>query len=385
MSSEHGEKTEQPTQRRLEDAQKKGQIARSAEVQTVLVLLGGLTGLTFFGYDAWTQLASALMGMLGHLHDTPLSQSSIQRYAIDGALVLVRCTGPVVASALVGGLLAGALQTRFQTTPDALGVRWERLNPVNGWQRVFSMRSVVPTAVALAKLVFIGALTYGTIVSVLHDPIFASTVSLDRVATFMADAGMRITFRVVLALAVIAAADFGYQNWRTWRDLMMTREEVKEEMKSQEGDPRLKANRRRLLRSSLRKMLSEVPTADVVVTNPTRIAIALRYDRRTMKAPKLVAKGIRLNAARIREMATRHNVPMLENKPLARLLFKHGRVGGEVPAQLYLAVAEVLAWVYRTYPYRAYAAENRVAAGSPSVGGGQLAPTEAADSAALTA
>jgi flagellar biosynthesis protein FlhB len=383
--SEHGERTEQPTQRRLEDAQKKGQIARSAEVQTVFVLLGGLVGLSFFGHDAWLQLANALTAMLGHLHDTPLSASSMQRYVLNGTLVLLRCAGPVVLSALVAGLLAGALQSRFQTASEALDVHWERLNPVAGFQRVFSTKAMMPTGVAMAKLLGIAALTYGTVDQVLHDPIFASTVSLNRVAAFLADAGSRISYRVVMVLAVIAAADYGFQSWRTWRDLMMTKEEVKEEMKNQEGDPHLKANRRRMLRASLRKMLSEVPTADVVVTNPTRIAIALRYDRKTMKAPKLVAKGIRLNAARIREMATQHGVPMLENKPLARLLFKHGRVGGEVPAQLYLAVAEVLAWVYKTYPYRSFAAENRVPTGPRGAATRQNAPSEAEETAALTA
>lgn len=380
--SEHGERTEQPTQRRLEDAQKKGQIARSADVQTVLVLLGGFAGFSFFGSDAWTQLARAMTASLGHLHDTPLSAASIQRYAVEAVLIFLRCTGPLVLATMVGGLLAGALQTRFQTASEALTVNWDRVNPVNGWQRIFSVRALVPAAVAVAKLLLIGALTYGTVQSVLHDPIFSSTVSLPRVATFMADAGLRIFLRVAMALAVIAAIDYGYQTWRTWQDLMMTRQEVKEEMKNQEGDPQLKANRRRMLRSSLRKMLDDVQTADVVVTNPTRIAIALRYDRRTMKAPKLVAKGIRLNAARIREQATRHGVPMIENKPLARLLFKHGKVGGEVPAQLYLAVAEVLAWVYRTYPYRAYAAENRVSPASDRHPAGQNPPGEPENTAA---
>jgi len=163
---------------------------------------------------------------------------------------------------------------------------------------------------------------------------------------------------------VVGAADYTYQCWQTWRDMMMTHEEIKEEMKSQEGDPQLKTRRRRLLSQSQRKMLAEVPKADVVVTNPTHFAVALRYDRATMKAPRLVAKGVRLNALRIREVARQYQVPILENKPLARLLFKHGKVGGEVPAQLYLAIAEVLAWVYRTNPYRYYAAANLVEAPS---------------------
>jgi len=142
--------------------------------------------------------------------------------------------------------------------------------------------------------------------------------------------------------------------------MMMTKEEVKEEAKNSEGNPQIKSARRRFLRRSKKKMLEDVAKADVVVTNPTHIAIALKYDRKTMRAPKIVAKGIRINAQQIREMAQKHQVPIVENKPLARLMFKYGKVGGEIPAQLYAAVAEVLAWVYRNNRYRYYAEANRV-------------------------
>lgn len=139
----------------------------------------------------------------------------------------------------------------------------------------------------------------------------------------------------------------------------MTKEEVKEELKNTEGNPRIKAARRRRRFTSKRQMLADVPKADVVVTNPTHIAVALRYDRKTMKAPRIIAKGVRLNAGRIKEIARQHQVPVLENKPLARMLFKYGKVGGEIPAQLYAAVAEVLAWVYRVNRYRYYTEQNQ--------------------------
>src|ERR1043165_4788070 len=144
---------------------------------------------------------------------------------------------------------------------------------------------------------------------------------------------------------------------------MMTKEELKEEIKSSEGDPQIKARQRRRRRAKTqRQMLQEVPKADVVITNPTHLAIALRYDRKTMKAPRIVAKGSRLNALRIREIARQHQVPIIENKPLARLMFKHGRVGAEIPAQLYAAVAEILAWVYRINRYRYYTERNQLSA-----------------------
>src|SRR5260221_7860750 len=247
------------------------------------------------------------------------------------------------------------MQSRFQTASDVLRGDWTRLDPVAGLKRVFSMRSGVPTLLALVKLLAILALTYSQVLSILNDPIFYSTVSVDRIARFLANTSFAIVLRVSAALLIIAAADYAYQYWRTGRDLMMTKDEVKEENKNLEGNPHIRAaQRRRRQRYTQRKMLLEVPKADVVVTNPTHLAVALRYDRKLMKAPKIIAKGSRLNAQRIREIARQHQVPIIENKPLARLMFKYGRVGGEIPAQLYSAAAEGFAWGYPRHAYRYY-------------------------------
>jgi len=171
----------------------------------------------------------------------------------------------------------------------------------------------------------------------------------------MADSSFRIILQVGVSLIILGAADYGYKFWQTNEDLKMTKEEVKDEAKNSEGDPGIKARiRRRRMSMSKRKMLAEVPKADVVVVNPTHYAVALRYDRKTMKAPKIVAKGIRFNALQIRQIAEEHQVPIIENKALAQLMFKYGKVGGEIPAQLYAAVAEILAWVYRVNAYRYY-------------------------------
>jgi flagellar biosynthetic protein FlhB len=305
-------------------------------------------------------MANAEVAMLGHLHDTPVTLGALQGYALNGILVLGHCVWPVLAATVMAGLLAGGLQNRFRTASEALEVNWGKLNPVEGLKRVFSMRSATPTLIGVVKLSVIIALVYGVVKSVLTDPIFHSSVDVARIASFMAESSFRLVLRVAMALLVLASADYGYQIWRTNRDLMMTKEEVKEENKNTEGNPQIKAQQRRKHRANTkRKMLMEVPKADVVVVNPTHIAVALRYDRKTMKAPKIVAKGSRLNALRIREIAKQHQVPILENKPLARLMFKYGRVGGEIPAQLYAAVAEVLAWVYRVNAYRYYREQSQ--------------------------
>ena len=354
-----GEKTEQPTNRKLEDALKQGQIAHSAEVQTVFVLLGALAALTFAGREMWQQLVSVIVLTLSHLHDTSITADSLQGYGATGVYVLLKCVGPVVLATALAGLLAGAIQNRFNTASEVLTPNWNRVNPVEGFGRLFSTRTLMPTAIGMVKFIFILAVTYSEIRNVLNDPIFTSSVSTSRLAGFLGETCLRILLRVSLGLIVIAAADYGYQFWRTQRDLMMTKQELKDEMKSNDGNQRVKTARRKRRAISKSKSLAGVPNPDVIVTNPTHIAIALRYDRRTMKAPQIVAKGIRLNAQKIREIAERHQVPIIENKPLARMLFKHGRVGGEIPAQMYAAVAEVLAWVYRVNRYRYYAERNQ--------------------------
>jgi len=355
MNEQIGDKTEQPTPRHLEEALKKGRVARSREVQTVFVLMAGLLALKFTGAETWRLMARSLISTFSHLHDTPLSLNAMQGYAVTGALLLGQCVWPVLAATMVGGLLAGGIQTRFRATSDVLAIDWERVSPVQGFKRLFSRSAAVSTGIGIVKLTVVIALCFNVTKQVLQDPIFHSAVDLARIAGFMADSAFRIILQAAVALVVLAAVDYGYQFWQTSQDLKMTRQELKDETKHTEGNPLIKAQQRRRRQAlSKRRMLAEVPKADVVVTNPTHLAIALRYDKKTMKAPVIVAKGSRLNALRIREIARQHQVPIIENKPLARLMFKYGRVGGEIPAQFYAVVAEVLAWVYRVNAYRYY-------------------------------
>jgi flagellar biosynthetic protein FlhB len=360
MSEQTGEKTEQPTARHLEEALKKGQIARSREVQTVFVLGAGLLALKFTGGETWRLMGKSLVSTFTHLNDTPLSLNAMPGYAASGALLLGQCVWPVLAATMIGGLLAGGIQTRFRATSEVVGFNWERLSPVEGFKRLFSRGAAVNTGIGIAKLAVVITLCFNVTKQVLEDPIFHSAVNLARIAGFMADSAFRIVTQAGVALVVLAAADYGWQFWQTGQQLKMTRQELKEENKHTEGNPQIKAQqRRRRLAITKRKMLAQVPKADVVVTNPTHLAVALRYDKKTMKAPVIVAKGSRLNAARIREIARQCQVPIVENKPLARLLFKYGRVGGEIPAQFYAVVAEVLAWVYRVNAYRYYREQSQ--------------------------
>jgi len=184
MAESTGEKSEQPTQRKLEDSIKQGQIPHSAEVQTVFVLLGGFAAMTFAGREIWQQFVSTITLSLGHLHDTPLSANSLQGYGLSGMLVLMKCAGPFVLATALGGLLAGAIQNRFNTSPDVVTPNWNRINPVEGFGRLFSGRMFAPTIAALVKFIFILAVTSSEIEHLLSDPIFTSAVS-----------GARITLR----------------------------------------------------------------------------------------------------------------------------------------------------------------------------------------------
>lgn len=359
MSAATGDKTEQATPRRLEQAWGRGQFARSAEIQTVFVVLAGTAALFLAGANIWHQMRHLLATNLAHLHDLPVTLVSMPGYAVNASLFLGQCAGPVMASCLLGALVAGLLQSRFRLATAALEIQWDRLDPLAGLQRLFTTRALVATLLVAAKLGLIVALTHHELRRVLADPIFFSTVDLARIAGFLASSCLRLVFHVGFALAALAAIDYAYQLWRTQRDQMMTREEIKEEAKSSDGNPQVKAARQRRHNAATQhRRFTEVPAADVIIANATHLAIALRYDRQQMKAPTIVAHGTRLNAQRIREIARQHQLPIIENEALARLLFKYGREGGEIPAQLFDAVAAVLAEAYRVNAHRHHHEQN---------------------------
>lgn len=354
------EKTEQPTPRRLEEAIKHGQFPKSSEVQTVFVMFAFVFALRMAGGETWHNLALTMSSILSHLNDNIFSINALQESFIHGVIILAKCTWPIVVAIMIAGMLAGGIQSKFQAASEALEFNINRLNPVEGLQRIFSLRSAIPTIIAAIKLSVIGILCWSLIKQILADPIFYSTVGVARIAEFMAEASIKIIIRVAFVLTFIAAIDYAYQYWRTNKDLMMTREEVKEEMKSSEQNPQIKAEqRKRRFRLLRRRMFLDTARADVVITNPTHYAVALKYDPNTMKAPIVVAKGIRLVAQKIRQIAQDNNVPIIENPPLARSLYKYTRVGGEIPAMLYAAVAEVLAWVYKINRTKYYMENNR--------------------------
>lgn len=354
MSDAGGDRTEKPTGKRLSEAQSKGQFAKTVEIQTVFILAAGFIAVSMSAHKMLNVFTSSMIETIGQLGKLPLSTTSVHTYFMAFAQWTAICVLPVAVSAFVAAILAGGLQSRFHLSTSKLELKWERINPVSHMQQLFQpVPSLMRTVVGVLKLIVILGLTYVVIKRLMNHPIFYSSTSFGDVLLFMAESMKSITARVLLGLGIIAAADYGYQLWKHQKDLMMTKQEVKDESKNAEGNPQVKSElRRRRLALLKQTWMRELPKADVIVTNPTHLSVALRYDRKTMRAPKIVAKGARLNALRIREIAKQYQIPIVENKPVAQLLFKHCKIGQEVPPEVYTAIAEILAYVYRVNRFR---------------------------------
>ena len=364
MSEGSGDKTEQPTDRRLTEALGKGQWAKSQEIQTAFVLMAGVWALQSHSGQLLDDMTGVFQSVFFHLHDTTIDVNTLQDKASNSAMTVVGCVAPPLVATGVAGVAAGLVQSRFRMLSDPISFNWERLNPIAGFQRLFSAQALFPAAVNLVKLGAISWFSWNQVRSVLDDPIFNAPVDIKRIGTFLSESTMRIGSRVLLAMILIAAIDYAYQLWKTQRDLMMTKEEVKDESKQSEGNPHVKGEmrKRQMRRKSLKAQLDDLPNADVVIANPTHIAVALRYDRDTMAAPRIIAMAKDYNALRIRELAEKLQIPVLENKPLARMLLKYGKVDADIPIQLYTAVAEILAYVYRVNRFRYYARSHAASA-----------------------
>ena len=290
--------------------------------------------------------------VLGNLEKYQITSDSIPHWLSMGSLMILGLLAPMLAATSVASILAGGLQSGFKPTPEVLGLKFEKLNPVSGMQRIFSKQGLVKMIVDLGKCLIVAALIYTGVQDVLTDPIFFTPVPLFRLGTFIQDSTLMLFFRLALAMSGLAILHYLFQLKKTEKDLMMTRQEVKDENRQAMGDPNVRMAQRAMARRLLqRQMLADVPKADVIVTNPTHYAVALKYERGVDTAPVVLAKGQNIFAQRIKAIGGKFDVPMVENKPVARALFKFGQVGKPIPAQLYQAIAEILGYVYRTHRY----------------------------------
>ena len=341
-----GEKTEEPTAKKRADARKKGQVGRSQELNTAFVLLVGFFTLKLLWDSIYLSIASYTTYVFTNLNQSVDTENIIHIF-IGIIVVLAKTAFPIMFAIMLIGLAINFFQVGLTFNTESIEFKLDKLNPINGFGRIFSKRSLVELAKSFFKILVIGFFLYRFI----HEQILAMpqfmffdlTTSLALVAEII----FQMAFIVIGVIMIMALMDYGYQKWQTTQDLKMTKQEVKDEMKQSEGDPQIKGKIRQKQRQmAMARMMKEVPKADVIVTNPTHYAIALSYQQ-GMSAPLVVAKGQDLVAQRIKEIAREARVPIIENKPLARAIYAAVQIGDAIPQELYQAVAEVLAYVYR--------------------------------------
>jgi flagellar biosynthetic protein FlhB len=349
MAEDLGERTEQPTSRRLIEARERGQVAKSQDLSAALDLAGAVALIAAGGGLGVAVLAALLRRTLeGQTPGGWLDAGSVREIAAWAGLQGARVLGPALLGMLAVAVVSQIVQVGWHITGEPLKPNLNKLNPVAGVRKLFGLRNVTRTGVNSVKLllvVLVGSLVIGGKL-----PAIAALPALEMGAALFMAARMALELAAWLlaVLLVLGLVDLMYQRWQHTRDLRMTRQEVKEERRSMEGDPDIKARRHRMARElAMHRIQQAVPRADVVVTNPTHFAVALEYDQEKMHAPRVVAKGADLLALRVRQVAAAHGVPIVERPPLARGLYWGVEVGREIDPEFYEAVAEVLAYVYR--------------------------------------
>lgn len=342
-------RTEKATPKRREDAKKKGQIARRKELPTSLKFLAALFLLQITGVDFVGRAGDYFKQTFAHISGKDeLTISLVHKMFVEAGGHLAFLALPAMAATLAAGVVANFAQGGFTLTPNALIPKGERFNPVQNIKRMFSSESVVELIKSTLKLLCIATVAYGVFsVTVKEAPSLINSPAVNTLSV-IGELALKLGFRAGLILLILAALDYGYGLYKHEKSLRMTKQEVRDEFKDQEGDPLIKGQQRRFGRAiAQRRMMAEISTADVVITNPTHFAVALRYDKEKDAAPILIAKGVDSLALRIRSIAEEHDILIVENPPLARALYKAVDLGKMIPTEMFRAVAEVLAYVYR--------------------------------------
>lgn len=343
-----GEKTEDASERKLSKGREEGQVAKSNEIPSVFVLLGGVIALWASAVYMYNNVIEVLLYNLNFDKIPDFTRAEmINMLAFHGQKMLMICL-PMFAGVYVVAILSNVAQVGFEISWKAIEPKFSKLNPISGFKQKFSSRSVVEMVKNLVKIGVISMVAYNAIMGELSNITRLYDNSIGQILLFILDISFWIFIKVCLIMMVVALADYAYQKWKFLEDQKMTKKEVKDETKQTEGDPMVKSRIRQLQHEAARKrMMADVPKADVVVTNPTRLAVALKYDGKTMDAPRVLAKGAGPVAKNIRRIARENDIPLVEDKQLARNLYSHVDIGGEVPIEYYQSVAELLAYVYK--------------------------------------
>jgi len=341
-----GDKTEEPTPHKLQEARKKGQIAKSKDVTTALMLIVSFFTLKATAAHMWEQMVKVSY-MTYDLIPGEFSASVVGHLLLEVLKIFFMTLGPMFGATFLTALVVELIQTGFLVSGESIMPKLEKLNPLDGFKKFFTMKQYIELVKSMAKMAVVIYLIYGVIKEEFIFVIIASQMSLWQVMVFTGQLVMKVIVRVGIFYILIAAFDYMYQRWEFMKSMKMSKKEIKDEYKRLEGDPLIKQRQRDTQRQMASgRQMGAVPGADVVVTNPIHLAIAFKYDPKSMKAPKIIAKGKRLMAQEIKRIAAVHFIPIIENPVLARALYPKVEVDKEVPPEFFKAIAEVLAFVY---------------------------------------
>lgn len=347
MADSDNEKTEEATDAKREEFRKQGQIPHTRELSTAFMLIGVAGLISIFGKFYHEQFRELFLLTFGDQLVTFIrSGNFVEASSLVGTKIFI-LVFPIIAIGALLGSISSIIQIGFVTVEDALSPNADRLNPIEGFKRIFSLRGLVEGLKSLIKVGLIGTVVYITLKNEAKVWPFLQTYSKEQLLVYIGAMITKLFFGIGMVMLVLAAGDYFFQWWDLEKKMMMTKQDIKEEMKQREGDPMIKARIRKIQREvANRRMMEKVPKGDVVITNPTHIAIVLKYDD-NLPAPQLIAKGADLIAEKIKEIARENKIPIIENKPLARTIFKTMKLGQVIPRELYIAVAEVLSYVFK--------------------------------------
>lgn len=344
---DQSEKSEEATQARREDFRKRGQVAQTKELASAFYILASLGAIFLLSKFFFTQIYEVFQFMMGANLVEMIRSGDILPAARFAGLKIAILVAPVIGIGFIIGIGSTLLQTGFLQVEDALTAKPERINPLEGLKRLLTLRNLMEGFKAFLKLLLMLTITYFVLKSEAWKLPWLIHVGPNEVIQYIGTLTAKLLGSIGIAIFTLAAADYFYQRWDLEKQMMMSKQEVKEEHKSREGDPLIKARIRKVQREMAnRRMMEKVPKADVIITNPTHIAVALKYDA-NLPAPQLIAKGGDLIAEKIKAIAKENNIPVVENKPLARTIFKTMKLGQVIPKELFVAVAEVLSYVYK--------------------------------------
>lgn len=350
-----GEKTEQPTSKKLSDARKEGQVAKSKEVANAAGIMAMFILIKIYLGSLGTDFLALFENLYGRIPDTvrqfdgTVSFSAIITVIRSAMIRTLLMLLPFLIVAFAVAFVCDLVQVKWKPTTKPLKPKFNKINPINGFKRFFSLNSLVNLIKSILKLAIVGFVVYSYLSDRWKDLYILYGISLKQAIGLIGEIVVDLGIRIAAVYIVIAALDYGYTKWKFKKDMMMTKQEVKDEFKNQEGDPQVKSKQKqRMLQASMRRMMQELPTADVVITNPTHYAVAIRYDRNVEDtAPVVIAKGADYLAQKIKDVARENEIYIMEDKPLARMLYATVEVGQMIPPELYEPVANVLAFVYK--------------------------------------